>query len=502
MNFKEKIKQNKWNIIITLIYAIVTFIITIFFHEKWRDEAQAWLIARDLDIFGIIKQMSYEGHPPLWHLILAPFAKLGFPYITESIISWAIMVITVWILVNKSPFNNETKILIILTSPFIYLYPSISRNYCLIPLALALIAMYYPKRKEKMLGYCLSVLLLAYTHVLMLAMAGLLYLFYFIDEIFYIKKTKEEKEKLIKVLAISAIGLVCLFLILVGSTSKNTQIPLNSEHNMINATRVKLLFTSMQGKLFGIIVNSIGFKVYFYAFIILLIIWQARKNVENLIITVFSIFWQIYIYLFINNADGQKTCILILIFIFIAWINHYKESEKNNSKKIEIWNNIIKKGILVLLILNSMVGINEISLEVEKIYSNAKFTANFINANTEKDSILVCANPSTMSAIIPYTHNRKFWNPTSEEFFTYITWNKAAITYLNVDEIIEKTKKVFNAKDNIYFIISNKHIGIQETNITKLQKENLLSKNIYKDSDNTVLRDENFTIYKINLQEK
>ena len=65
MNIKEKIKQNKWNIIITLIYAIVTFIITVFFHEKWRDEAQAWLIAKDLDIIGIIKQMSFEGHPPL-----------------------------------------------------------------------------------------------------------------------------------------------------------------------------------------------------------------------------------------------------------------------------------------------------------------------------------------------------------------------------------------------------------------------------------------------------
>ena len=115
MNIKEKIKQNKWNIIITLIYAIVTFIITVFFHEKWRDEAQAWLIAKDLDIIGIIKQMSFEGHPPLWHLILMPFAKLGFPYITESIISWGIMVITVWIFLNKSTFKKETKILILLT---------------------------------------------------------------------------------------------------------------------------------------------------------------------------------------------------------------------------------------------------------------------------------------------------------------------------------------------------------------------------------------------------
>lgn len=76
IKFIEKIKENKIDIIIFLIYAIVTFVITIIFHEKWRDEAQAWLIARDLDFWGIIKQMTYEGHPPLWHFILAPFAKL------------------------------------------------------------------------------------------------------------------------------------------------------------------------------------------------------------------------------------------------------------------------------------------------------------------------------------------------------------------------------------------------------------------------------------------
>ena len=49
MNFiKEKIKGKK-EIIIMLFYIIITFLIAIFFHEKWRDEAQAWLLARDLN---------------------------------------------------------------------------------------------------------------------------------------------------------------------------------------------------------------------------------------------------------------------------------------------------------------------------------------------------------------------------------------------------------------------------------------------------------------------
>lgn len=72
---KEYIKKNKFNILITLIYSIATLTV-ILFHESWRDEAQSWLIARDLGIIDIFKQMKYEGHPALWYLILVPFAKL------------------------------------------------------------------------------------------------------------------------------------------------------------------------------------------------------------------------------------------------------------------------------------------------------------------------------------------------------------------------------------------------------------------------------------------
>src|SRR5215475_10660293 len=41
------------------------------YHEKWADEAQAWLIARDLDLRSIwFHELRYEGSPGLWHAIL------------------------------------------------------------------------------------------------------------------------------------------------------------------------------------------------------------------------------------------------------------------------------------------------------------------------------------------------------------------------------------------------------------------------------------------------
>ena len=40
-------------------------------HVLWRDEAQAWLIARDShSLRDLLTLVHYEGHPPLWYLLL------------------------------------------------------------------------------------------------------------------------------------------------------------------------------------------------------------------------------------------------------------------------------------------------------------------------------------------------------------------------------------------------------------------------------------------------
>src|SRR5436190_13581398 len=62
-------------------------------HESWWDEAQAWLIARDAPIGEIFtRDVAYEGHPPLWYLLLAVPAKLGAPYSAMHVVSCLIAV--------------------------------------------------------------------------------------------------------------------------------------------------------------------------------------------------------------------------------------------------------------------------------------------------------------------------------------------------------------------------------------------------------------------------
>ena len=111
----QKIKQfilfNKFNLLLLILWLIVV-LFTMFHHEIWRDEAQAWCIVRDLNFIEIFRSARTEGHPFLWYLILYPFAKLGFPVEIMQVISLFFVFISISFLLFKSPFNKFEKSII------------------------------------------------------------------------------------------------------------------------------------------------------------------------------------------------------------------------------------------------------------------------------------------------------------------------------------------------------------------------------------------------------
>lgn len=505
--FIEKIKENKIDIIIFLIYAIVTFVITIIFHEKWRDEAQAWLIARDLDFWGIIKQMTYEGHPPLWHFILAPFAKLGFPYITESVISWLIMCVTAGLILKKAPFKKPVQVLILLTAPFIYLYPTIARSYCLVPLALVLIAILYKNRHEKPIKYTLAILFLAYTHMLMWGLVGILYLFFFLEEIFYVKKTKKDVKNIIIALIIAFAGLIILFYMLSGGISQNTQLQLASIFD-ISFIKIRLLFVEILSNLFGPITYSFGFRVFIEIFAIVIICYYFKKNSQSMVIAIVSILWPIFVYLCIYGYSTQKINLIILTTIFIAWIikeenNHIKK--ENESKNVSsLLDKVAIYGSIFVLLLNAMQGISWIQEDISTKYSFSKEVAEYINQNLENDSVVVSVFGPYTSAVIPYTEtskNIRFWSPSTQKYFTYMDWDDISNQLLDLEDIMIIIQNNFK-NENVYILSSNDLLETKNKDyLNELQENNIISKSLYESAyeERSVIGEEKYALYKVNL---
>lgn len=150
------IRANKGRLLdaaVILAYAAIT-IITVSRHEPWRDESQAWLVARDAGgVSGIIREALYQRHPLLWYFLLAPFAQSGLPVQAMSLIHLAFAFSAVILFVSNAPFSRFTKYLFIFSYFMVYEYAVLAREYALAVFFLFWIASYYPKRWEHPLRY-------------------------------------------------------------------------------------------------------------------------------------------------------------------------------------------------------------------------------------------------------------------------------------------------------------------------------------------------------------
>ena len=215
LSIKEKIKKFGIVEIIVFILYIIFIAIVAACHEFSQDETQSWLIARDLNLIDIIKQMKYEGHSFLWYYLIMPFAKLGFSIESQKIIVCLFAIATVYLILKKSPFNRLTKILLTFSSGMVYYYSAFARPYCMIPFLLACIAVIYKEKENHQYLYAILVGLLAHTHLVMFPTVFMLIITFWGKQLILKRKekTKEEKKKLYKSLLL-VIAIVSVYVII------------------------------------------------------------------------------------------------------------------------------------------------------------------------------------------------------------------------------------------------------------------------------------------------
>ncbi len=504
---KEFIKKNKINLIVMLCYSIITFIILLF-HESWRDEAQAWLIARDLNIIDIFVQMKYEGHPVIWYLILVPFAKLGLPYIFVKIVSWLICNIAVWLILKKAPFNLILKILFIFSMPMIYLYPSISRSYCLIPLAITLVAIYFGQRHEKPIQYILSILFLANTHVIMYGMVGILLLLFYIEELIQNRKTnsKEQKKKVYISLIVIIVGLILTLIPILISMTTNTDVSLTSNTSIFENTKSKM--ENAYGKImtgcFG--ENELILKIVAIALIILLC-YEIRYHFKNALVIICTEGLQFLIYTYVYMGSEQRVSTLILLMMFIFWIQNDKKEKTVNinknekelvnnqkylkrQKRKEQLTNVAEYILVFVLIINIVNGIDAVNKEIKTNYSSAYETSKWIKDNLEDDSIFICTSMPLSSAIIPYIGKDVFWSPQTLDYFSFTTWDEDYRTGYSLRDLQKRVKDNFEIDQNLYLIYT---YDFNEETMSSLEEQGYITK-MY---ESNIAEKEEYAIYKI-----
>jgi hypothetical protein len=139
----------------------------------WRDELQAWGIARETpSLAQFFHHMRYEGTPPLWHLILRPLAAGHWPAESMQVVHVLLAGLLVFLLWQYAPFTRIQKVLLSVNYYIFYQYAVISRNYVLGLLFLTLACVFFPTRRTRpwRLGMALALASLTSVHALLVAL--------------------------------------------------------------------------------------------------------------------------------------------------------------------------------------------------------------------------------------------------------------------------------------------------------------------------------------------
>ncbi len=465
------------NIGVLLVYGTLT-LIGILNHELWIDEAQAWNIARDNDLPGILAAMKYEGHPPLWHFILYVFAHMGLSCTAVSVISWCISIASVAVILYKFPFALPVKLTIIFSSGFLFYNSVMSRVYCLVILLLCIIAVMYGRRKKHPVLFGFLVALLANTHICICGIVGAIGIIMIIDLFKYWKtNSRRENIKSLIGLGIAGIGVLLLVGVLLNSMSLNSDIgrqnySLDIIFDDIIYSLEDISLMAVTGSPYmniGIALVVFLMEVFFIVMLGLLWRWRRAFFIEMSFIVFYIITCEIIWFtlpgraaLFIFSyafslciAYGEKISGEIKYeykgssYILKRLVKDYKWLHKHALKAVGVM-------LAAVCAFTIPVGASYLFKDYAEDFNMSKKSADFVCANIEKDAVLV-SNADSLVEMSAYLPEYKMYSLEYADYYTYMSHKKRS-GKIDVDKI----KNDLSQYEHIYYVYTYLWDGIYD----------------------------------------
>lgn len=473
-------------------------------HENWRDEAQAWQIAKYLNLNGLFAQLKYEGHPCLWYLLLMPLAKAGMPFGVMNWLSLLFMTLAAWLVLWKAPFGLPVKILLLGSGFFTYYYPVISRSYALVPFFLALLAAFYPERKEKPLWYGAALALLTQTHIYMLGLSFALSLFWTLETLRDLWEERGDMERTgaspFRRLAGTGLNLAsALFLLweLKGSTDLNTGVNIHISSTLSsNLHRMSVAGQWAAGFAVGQGISDESWRILVpimaFCFLIFLL-WSWREALMLAIGAGSQLLMFTYVYL----PSEQKAILLVHELIFLVWLalERQRQAEEKAGSLRKRLERLAEPGWQVLLVLLALLSIDgslgAIAEDWQKPYSAGKDAAAYLREQVNPKEILVTAGDVHAYSVAAYAPEYEIWYPLLQSEITFSVWDENRQENISYEEMLERIRGQYpEAREVLLLAGGQNHVDGLEEQLAGLTPEFL---------EDAKIAEESVRIYRIEL---
>ncbi len=488
MGIRTRIKSLP--IYLYIIFAVVVFVnvYLLVCHEPWRDEAQAWLIARDVKISDLFLVLSQEGHPLLWYAVLFPFARLGIPYIALNIISSLLVDTALFFLLLFAPFRSITKAVLAVSPMFVYFVSVISRSYSLCALLVILIAAVYHDRSRHSVLYGFLIALLFQTHMLMVGMAFILWYVWLLSFLKSRKINKGSGESSKS----SIVGLLLPFLSIVLLVAEFSGIftSVALSKSIVSEKPILLAVFGIIAALFLALIAALVLNKRSSAFVYL----------NETIIGAMTVAWQIAVF-FVYRHMTSRWITIVYAIVFIVWIilDIKKETPNKDASFLKRLSCPMALNIyLILFIVGYTIVTHGYSLAIKDIqsaYSDSKNAAEFINEQISSDSIIVCNSEESCNALVPYLDGRTIYSPFSERELSFVNRDARCLHSMSYTQFVDTCRRMFPDEKSIYCVFS------RETALTDVP-EDLFDyvKMLYQSRFDSTIYKEEYSVFILDLK--
>ena len=395
-------------------------------HEAWRDEAQAWLLAKHTSLPELFSLLPSEGHPCLWFLLLKLLVSLGLPFSALWCVSLAVTSLAAALLLWKAPFPAPCRALLLCSNLFLYYNPVIPRVYCLAALLCVCVAVFAPGRLSRPGRYLIFVALLFQTHVVLFGFAGGLMLEYAISA------WREDRKKL-PWLLLPLFSLVLSFLELHKSSSagdaRGTSLAdlfAGVRENLASAgSTLRTLFGRYIG-LYGHDALAAALLAGTLAVFLLYVLFILRKKQlaacgAFLLALLCGIGWIVFVNLFVYQTAIHTDVCLTAILLASAWMLFSVQAPPLRRCTLAL--------ALVFSLLSAKNAVSMSLFDLSGSYSGSREMASYMAAEVEEGSLVLLGNDPYCTAPVAYLEDLRpdlvFRNAEKDKPYTYYDWADA-----------------------------------------------------------------------------
>ncbi len=404
------------------------------YHELWKDEWQAWLMARDMGWGELLGSLYYEGHPGLWYVYLKVWSLFSNGGNDELLIqsAHALLMVGVYALVwFRFRLPPLLKGMILLSYYPFFEYGMVSRGYAFVMLIGFAIVLLLPKvlaKKDEAPNQDLKILgllffLFCQTEVYAVMMAGALLFYVFLEKKGFQNLTSIFKDKTFStLLGSSFVGMVVFLISVFPRTSQDDL----SRAYLSEPLSGEVFFKGFQGMLANTFwIGSIpdtnvygvsGLGLFFSGLVLGGLIYFFRKE-KNIVFTFLFFTLGYFVFLITIYTGGVRQWGTFFIF-FLMLLQLYFSGKKQKEAELDY----LQIGFLISIFLFQIrYTYLAMDKEIRHPFSNAKITAEFIKQEVPEQAAIVAINKFEIAPVVGYA-NRNFYALPDGETFTYFKW--------------------------------------------------------------------------------